>query len=73
MSGEGEQESLECKELAQALPSPSGRVGDEMMEPQRKEPTAEDFERYKAYVGQKWTGVSLYVVEVVLREKMALF
>lgn len=26
-------------------------------EPKRKEPTAEDFERYKAYVGQKWSGI----------------
>jgi hypothetical protein len=46
-------------ELSRALPSASGRAGEEMQEPQRKEPTEEDFERYKGYIGQKWTGVGL--------------
>uniref|UniRef100_A0A914I8Y0 CSD domain-containing protein n=1 Tax=Globodera rostochiensis TaxID=31243 RepID=A0A914I8Y0_GLORO len=39
------------KELVKDLPS-----GDSAPY-ERREPTEEDFERYKAYVGQKWTGV----------------
>ena len=52
---ESETSAMETSELASALPQP----GEEEKQPlaERREPTAEDFVRYNAYIGQKWTGI----------------